>query len=82
MQVVRKDDVAIYNLTKGKQLPQWLSDRKKRKMQQEDPELQVCVCRVLHPRVPSPPAGLLAPAHSHIAPSSVGDGEAEAVGEA
>mmetsp|Transcript_31097 Transcript_31097/g.81477 ORF Transcript_31097/g.81477 Transcript_31097/m.81477 type:complete len:719 (-) Transcript_31097:51-2207(-) len=40
MQVVRKDDVAIYNLTRGKQLPGWLSDRKRRRLQQEDPELR------------------------------------------
>ena len=41
MQVVRKDDVSIYNLTRGKQLPSWLSDRKRRKLQQEDTEIQV-----------------------------------------
>jgi hypothetical protein len=43
MQVVRKDDVSIYNLTRGKQLPDWLSERKRRKLQQEDTEIQVAL---------------------------------------
>lgn len=43
MQVVRRDDVGIYNLTKGKQLPAWIPDRKRRKLQQEDADMRVSV---------------------------------------
>eukprot|EP00040_Diaphanoeca_grandis_P037539 m.245477 g.245477 ORF g.245477 m.245477 type:complete len:706 (-) comp33837_c3_seq16:203-2320(-) len=40
MNVLRKDDnISIYNLTKGKALPEWLPERKRRRMQQADPEL-------------------------------------------
>ncbi|XP_043935240.1 nucleolar protein 10 [Protopterus annectens] len=36
MQVSSVNDVKIYNLSHGKSLPQWLSDRKKRKLQNQD----------------------------------------------
>lgn len=40
MNVLRKDGgVAIYNLTKGKSLPEWLPERKRRKLQQQDQEI-------------------------------------------
>lgn len=40
MQVSNPNDVKIYNLSAGKSLPQWLSDRRKRSLQKQDVELQ------------------------------------------
>lgn len=40
MQVSNPNNVKIYNLSAGKSLPEWLTDRKKRKLQQTDTDLQ------------------------------------------
>ncbi|RWS04020.1 nucleolar protein 10-like protein [Dinothrombium tinctorium] len=40
MQVSNVNDVKLYNLSSSKSLPEWLSDRKKRRMQQKDVELR------------------------------------------
>uniref|UniRef100_A0A669D5S3 Nucleolar protein 10 n=1 Tax=Oreochromis niloticus TaxID=8128 RepID=A0A669D5S3_ORENI len=40
MQVSSVNDVKIYNLSYGKSLPEWLSDRKKRQLQKKDVEIQ------------------------------------------
>ncbi|XP_052101619.1 nucleolar protein 10-like [Mytilus californianus] len=40
MQVSNPNNVKIYNLSAGKSLPQWLSDRRKRSLQKQDVDLQ------------------------------------------
>ncbi|XP_012678932.2 nucleolar protein 10 [Clupea harengus] len=40
MQVSTVNDVKIYNLSHGKSLPEWLSDRKKRALQKSDVDIQ------------------------------------------
>ncbi|XP_041109491.1 nucleolar protein 10-like [Polyodon spathula] len=40
MQVSSVNDVKIYNLSCGKSLPEWLSDRKKRALQKKDVDIQ------------------------------------------
>ena len=40
MQVLNPNDVKIYNLTHGKSIPDWLSDRKKRLLLKSDVGLQ------------------------------------------
>ncbi|KAG9494593.1 hypothetical protein GDO78_002105 [Eleutherodactylus coqui] len=40
MQVSNVNDVKIYNLSYGKSLPEWLSDRKKRALQKKDVDVQ------------------------------------------
>ena len=40
MQVANPNNIKIYNLSAGKSLPEWLSDRKKRSLQKQDGELQ------------------------------------------
>ncbi|KAK2878364.1 hypothetical protein Q8A67_019155 [Cirrhinus molitorella] len=40
MQVSSVNNVKIYNLSHGKSLPEWLSDRKKRDLQKKDVEIQ------------------------------------------
>ncbi|KAK7504031.1 hypothetical protein BaRGS_00004763 [Batillaria attramentaria] len=40
MQVSNPNNVKIYNLSAGKSLPEWLTDRKKRKLQQTDTDIQ------------------------------------------
>ncbi|KAJ8289502.1 hypothetical protein GJAV_G00002060 [Gymnothorax javanicus] len=40
MQVSNVNDVKIYNLSHGKSLPEWLSDRKKRALQKKDVDVQ------------------------------------------
>ncbi|XP_061897734.1 nucleolar protein 10 [Entelurus aequoreus] len=40
MQVSSVNDVKIYNLSHGKSLPEWLSDRKKRQLQKKDVDIQ------------------------------------------
>ncbi|KAK3084770.1 hypothetical protein FSP39_018588 [Pinctada imbricata] len=40
MQVSNPNNVKIYNLSAGKSLPEWLSDRKKRSMQKQDVDLR------------------------------------------
>ncbi|XP_061117850.1 nucleolar protein 10 [Conger conger] len=40
MQVSSVNDVKIYNLSHGKSLPEWLSDRKKRALQKQDADVQ------------------------------------------
>ncbi|XP_029349364.1 nucleolar protein 10 isoform X2 [Echeneis naucrates] len=40
MQVSSVNDVKIYNLSHGKSLPEWLSDRKKRQLQKKDADIQ------------------------------------------
>uniref|UniRef100_A0A3B4DPK1 Nucleolar protein 10 n=1 Tax=Pygocentrus nattereri TaxID=42514 RepID=A0A3B4DPK1_PYGNA len=40
MQVSSVNDVKIYNLSHGKSLPEWLSDRKKRTLQKKDVDIQ------------------------------------------
>uniref|UniRef100_A0A7N9AKC1 Nucleolar protein 10 n=1 Tax=Mastacembelus armatus TaxID=205130 RepID=A0A7N9AKC1_9TELE len=40
MQISSVNDVKIYNLSHGKSLPEWLSDRKKRQLQKKDVDLQ------------------------------------------
>ncbi|KAH3831940.1 nucleolar protein 10-like [Dreissena polymorpha] len=40
MQVSTPNNVKIYNLSAGKSLPEWLSDRKKRSLQKQDVDLQ------------------------------------------
>ncbi|XP_028995324.1 nucleolar protein 10 [Betta splendens] len=40
MQVSSVNDVKIYNLSHGKSLPEWLSDRKKRQLQKKDFDIQ------------------------------------------
>ncbi|KAJ8333073.1 hypothetical protein SKAU_G00419690 [Synaphobranchus kaupii] len=40
MQVSSVNDVKIYNLSHGKSLPEWLSDRKKRALQKKDVDVQ------------------------------------------
>ncbi|KAM9354074.1 nucleolar protein 10 [Pholidichthys leucotaenia] len=40
MQVSSVNDVKIYNLSYGKSLPEWLSDRKKRQLQKKDVDIQ------------------------------------------
>ena len=36
MQVANPNNIKIYNLSAGKSLPEWLSDRKKRSLQKQD----------------------------------------------
>uniref|UniRef100_A0A0M3I7R9 Nucleolar protein 10 n=1 Tax=Ascaris lumbricoides TaxID=6252 RepID=A0A0M3I7R9_ASCLU len=36
MQVSLANDVKIYNLSAGKSIPEWISDRKRRKLEQKD----------------------------------------------
>ncbi|XP_047201735.1 nucleolar protein 10 [Girardinichthys multiradiatus] len=40
MQISNINDVKIYNLSYGKSLPEWLSDRKKRQLQKKDVDIQ------------------------------------------
>uniref|UniRef100_UPI003AB0B8EF nucleolar protein 10 isoform X2 n=1 Tax=Centroberyx gerrardi TaxID=166262 RepID=UPI003AB0B8EF len=40
MQISSVNDVKIYNLSHGKSLPEWLSDRKKRQLQKKDVDIQ------------------------------------------
>lgn len=40
MQISSVNDVKIYNLSHGKSLPEWLSDRKKRALQKKDGDIQ------------------------------------------
>uniref|UniRef100_A0A8C6V0P4 Nucleolar protein 10 n=1 Tax=Neogobius melanostomus TaxID=47308 RepID=A0A8C6V0P4_9GOBI len=40
MQISSINDVKIYNLSHGKSLPEWLSDRKKRQLQKKDVDIQ------------------------------------------
>ncbi|XP_067099074.1 nucleolar protein 10 [Osmerus mordax] len=40
MQISSVNDVKIYNLSHGKSLPEWLSDRKKRALQKKDVDIQ------------------------------------------
>uniref|UniRef100_H2T0M2 Nucleolar protein 10 n=1 Tax=Takifugu rubripes TaxID=31033 RepID=H2T0M2_TAKRU len=40
MQLSSVNDVKIYNLSHGKSLPEWLSDRKKRQLQKKDVDIQ------------------------------------------
>ena len=40
MQVANPNNIKIYNLSAGKSLPEWLSDRKKRSLQKQDGELR------------------------------------------
>ncbi|XP_074650381.1 nucleolar protein 10-like [Tubulanus polymorphus] len=40
MQVSNPNDVKIYNLSAGKSLPEWLSDRKKRQLQKKDVDIR------------------------------------------
>uniref|UniRef100_A0A672HS66 Nucleolar protein 10 n=1 Tax=Salarias fasciatus TaxID=181472 RepID=A0A672HS66_SALFA len=40
MQISSVNDVKIYNLSHGKSLPEWLSDRKKRQLQKQDVDIQ------------------------------------------
>ncbi|XP_056282519.1 nucleolar protein 10 [Pseudoliparis swirei] len=40
MQISNVNDVKIYNLSHGKSLPEWLSDRKKRQLQKKDVDIQ------------------------------------------
>ncbi|XP_053394245.1 nucleolar protein 10-like [Mercenaria mercenaria] len=40
MQVSNPNNVKIYNLSAGKSLPEWLSDRKKRTLQKQDVDIQ------------------------------------------
>ncbi|KAM6917509.1 nucleolar protein 10 isoform 1-T1 [Lycodopsis pacificus] len=40
MQISSVNDVKIYNLSHGKSLPEWLSDRKKRQLQNKDVDIQ------------------------------------------
>uniref|UniRef100_A0A3B4XM46 Nucleolar protein 10 n=1 Tax=Seriola lalandi dorsalis TaxID=1841481 RepID=A0A3B4XM46_SERLL len=40
MQISSVNDVKIYNLSHGKSLPEWLSDRKKRQLQKKDADIQ------------------------------------------
>ncbi|XP_077395370.1 nucleolar protein 10 isoform X1 [Festucalex cinctus] len=40
MQISSVNDVKIYNLSYGKSLPEWLSDRKKRQLQKKDVDIQ------------------------------------------
>lgn len=40
MQVISPNNVKIYNLSAGKSLPDWISERKKRKMIRSDPDLR------------------------------------------
>uniref|UniRef100_A0AAZ3QBT2 Nucleolar protein 10 n=1 Tax=Oncorhynchus tshawytscha TaxID=74940 RepID=A0AAZ3QBT2_ONCTS len=40
MQISSVNDVKIYNLSHGKSLPEWLSDRKKRALQNKDVDIQ------------------------------------------
>uniref|UniRef100_A0A8C6VWK6 Nucleolar protein 10 n=1 Tax=Nothobranchius furzeri TaxID=105023 RepID=A0A8C6VWK6_NOTFU len=40
MQISNVNDVKIYNLSYGKSLPEWLSDRKKRQLQKKDVDIQ------------------------------------------
>uniref|UniRef100_A0A3B5AXC4 Nucleolar protein 10 n=1 Tax=Stegastes partitus TaxID=144197 RepID=A0A3B5AXC4_9TELE len=40
MQISSVNDVKIYNLSHGKSLPEWLSDRKKRQLQKSDVDIQ------------------------------------------
>ncbi|RVE66367.1 hypothetical protein OJAV_G00106740 [Oryzias javanicus] len=40
MQISSINDVKIYNLSYGKSLPEWLSDRRKRQLQKKDVDLQ------------------------------------------
>ncbi|XP_033645409.1 nucleolar protein 10-like [Asterias rubens] len=40
MQVCQANNVKVYNLSLGKSLPEWLSDRKKRALQKSDRDLQ------------------------------------------
>ncbi len=40
MQVANPNNVKIYNLSAGKSLPEWLSDRRKRSLQKQDVELR------------------------------------------
>ncbi|CAH1775195.1 unnamed protein product [Owenia fusiformis] len=40
MQVSSPNNIKIYNLSAGKTLPEWLSDRKKRQLQREDDDLR------------------------------------------
>lgn len=36
MQIFAANDVKIYNLSAGKSIPDWISDRKRRKLEQKD----------------------------------------------
>uniref|UniRef100_A0A3Q1CFR2 Nucleolar protein 10 n=1 Tax=Amphiprion ocellaris TaxID=80972 RepID=A0A3Q1CFR2_AMPOC len=40
MQISSVNDVKIYNLSHGKSLPEWLSDRRKRQLQKKDVDIQ------------------------------------------
>ena len=40
MQVANPNNIKIYNLSAGKSLPEWLTDRKKRSLQKKDGELR------------------------------------------
>ena len=40
MQVANPNNIKIYNLSAGKSLPEWLSDRKRRKLLKNDGELR------------------------------------------
>ncbi|XP_061699847.1 nucleolar protein 10 [Syngnathoides biaculeatus] len=40
MQISSVNDVKIYNLSHGKSLPEWLTDRKKRQLQKKDVDIQ------------------------------------------
>jgi 5-methylcytosine-specific restriction endonuclease McrA len=47
LQVIDTHNVRIFNLTGGRTLPEWLPDRKRRKLLQRDVDLQVrCVCHL------------------------------------
>ena len=36
MQILEANDVKIYNLSSGKSIPEWIADRKRRKLEQKD----------------------------------------------
>ena len=40
MEVIDPNNVKIYNLSAGKSLPEWLSDRKKRALQKKDIDIR------------------------------------------
>ena len=48
LKVFEANDVKVYNLTAGREIPAWLSERKRRQLLKKDPELKVCACRVLY----------------------------------
>ncbi|XP_022102252.1 nucleolar protein 10-like [Acanthaster planci] len=58
MQVSQANNVKVYNLSLGKSLPEWLSDRKKRALQKSDRDLQHRIQLIQDFEMPSVSSGV------------------------